>query len=445
MEYEKRILILGASGTVGRKIAQVLSSEKTWKVTGTFHLAAQSANPSRQRANHTRPGERVGENTRACGDAHLAENNFQTHSGGGADRCEMMQFSLEQKGRLEEILEQTQPDVIVSALRGDYELLLETHRKAAAYLNCRRGRMIFLSSANVFDGKTDTVHYEDDTPGSVSEYGNYKIACERLLTEWLGARLSILRLPFVWGQDSPRIRQVREGCRAGRLEVFQGLRSNHAADLQIADYVRWVIGNEKGGIFHVGTSEVTEYLWFIGQMMEGTGWNRPKFVCTETSQTMAVLTAREDLPAFLKWTTRNLLEYLCGQRTTPIGIVRMSRRLPYPCTPEQEIIEESGTVRRIITAAHCFRLHLPLSNGTTEGTEIQEITPVVYQSCMHPEQIRIYPVELEFSEEEILFQVRDQQWKIAADQADSVEILDWEAKVEKKSCIPCTNCGRCSW
>ena len=100
----------------------------------------------------------------------------------------------------------------------------------------------------------------------------------------------------------------------------------------------------------------------------------------------------------------------------------------------------------IITASHTFRI----PNGE------REISPVLYQSCMHPEKIHIDPVQILIDRGEICFQVRNQQWTIRETEASSVELLPWEAKIKKKSCIweakikkksciPCTNCGRCSW
>ena len=134
---------------------------------------------------------------------------------------------------------------------------------------------------------------------------------------------------------------------------------------------------------------------------------------------------------------------------TIIGTVKISRDLPYPCDPEPEIAEENGQIRRIVTASHRFRLHdVPIASSEvpeTAADPVREITPIVYQSCMHPEQIRIYPVERVFTGWGDGFRVRGQQWIISEKDASSVEILDWRAKLEKKSCIPCTNCGKCSW
>ena len=123
------------------------------------------------------------------------------------------------------------------------------------------------------------------------------------------------------------------------------------------------------------------------------------------------------------------------ERQTELGMIKVDMEYPYPCVPPPEIREEKDGKLLIITASHTFRIR----NGKMENS------PVLYQSCMHPEKIHIDPVQIRIDREKIGFQVRNQRWTIRRSEASSVEILPWEAKIKKKSCIPCTNCGRCSW
>ena len=123
------------------------------------------------------------------------------------------------------------------------------------------------------------------------------------------------------------------------------------------------------------------------------------------------------------------------ERQTELGMIKVDMEYPYPCVPPPGIREEKDGKLLIITASHTFRIR----NGE------REISPVLYQSCMQPEKIYIDPVQIRIDRGEICFQVKNQQWTIHKSEASSVEILPWEAKIKKKSCIPCTNCGRCSW
>ena len=122
------------------------------------------------------------------------------------------------------------------------------------------------------------------------------------------------------------------------------------------------------------------------------------------------------------------------EKQTELGAIRVEAEYPYPCVPPPGIREEDGGLE-IVTASHIFQI----GNGETE------ISPVLYQSCMHPEKIHIDPVQIKIGRGEICFRVKNRQWKIRGSEAASVKILPWEAKLKKKSCIPCTNCGKCSW
>ena len=116
----KNILILGASGTVGTMVFEQLSRDENLKIAGTYFSAAR-------------------ENTSS-----------------------LIRFSVEFPNDICSILKQIRPDIVISSLRGDYNKQLIVHENAARYLMANGGRLIYLSTANVFDGVWDQPHYEAD-------------------------------------------------------------------------------------------------------------------------------------------------------------------------------------------------------------------------------------------------------------------------------------------
>ncbi len=266
----KRILILGASGTAGTAILSRLSRCQGYSVFGTYFSHRQDSAAS------------------------------------------MLYFSLEHPEKLYTILAQIRPDIVISCLRGDFNRQMLAHQFVTNYLSSAGGNLIFLSSANVFDGSCDRAHYESDPPNSISEYGQFKIHCESFLQTQLGRRAVILRLPFVWGNHSPRMELLKSGCQAGQLEVYTNLWSNHTSALQIADWIAWVIEEEKSGIFHVGTTDVIAYTSFIAQLIAALGMSQPKFLAQSGPGTMAVLNSRKDVPSNLVWNNARLIASLCG-------------------------------------------------------------------------------------------------------------------------------------
>lgn len=267
----KTILILGASGTAGNALFRRLSRCEDMRIYGTYFSAAQENDPY------------------------------------------MIRFSVEHPDDLCALLEQVRPDTVISALRGDFEKQLKAHEKAAEYLADNNGKMVFLSTANVFDGRLDRPYYETDTPVSVSDYGQFKIRCEDMLRDMIGDRAAVLRLPFVWGRNSPRLQAVKEGCKSGKLEIYADFSCNHVSDIQIADFIEWIIREDKSGIFHVGTSDVTDYSRFIERLTGKMGVEQPELVPREASGVMAVVSRRDDIPDNLKWDSERLIRYLCGE------------------------------------------------------------------------------------------------------------------------------------
>lgn len=71
--------------------------------------------------------------------------------------------------------------------------------------------------------------------------------------------------------------------------------------------------------------------------------------------------------------------------------------------------------------------------------------PVIYQSCMRPEEISVYEMkvtkktehqwEIETHYETCLLEVRGKK----------IEVSDWKAEIHKVDCRKCENCGRCGW
>lgn len=266
----KNILILGASGTVGTVVFKQLSCNENLNIFGTYFSAMQ-------------------ENTSS-----------------------LIHFSVEFPNDICSILKQVRPDIVISSLRGDFDKQLITHENVAKYLMANGGRLIYLSTANVFDGSWNQPHYEDDARISDSDYGKFKMQCEDLIRNRMGNRAILLRLPFVWGKNSPRFQEVKAGCETGQLRVYTDFFSNHVSDIQIAQTVQWIINEDKDGIFHVGTSDVISYQCFIEQLITAMGMKKPEFVFQKNAGIMAVLSNRKDIPHELKWNNKKLLQYLCS-------------------------------------------------------------------------------------------------------------------------------------
>ena len=104
-----------------------------------------------------------------------------------------------------EILNAVKPTVIISTLRGNFNTQVIQHQHIIEYILNYNSKLIFLSSANVFDAYSKFPSYENEKTLSNSVYGHFKIKIENMLMKLPKKNWSILRLPMVFGPQSPSL------------------------------------------------------------------------------------------------------------------------------------------------------------------------------------------------------------------------------------------------
>ena len=181
------------------------------------------------------------------------------------------QFKLEQDDAVE-IIEAVKPSIIISALRGDFAAQITTHRHMTDYVKSAKCKIIFLSSANVFDAYSKYPSYENDTTLSNSVYGHFKIKIENTLMKLPKRKVAILRLPMVFGSGSPRIREIKAQLEnEDFIEVFPNLIMNVTTDSKVTQQIHYIINRGKWGVFHLGSSDLVHHDDFFREMVDLIG------------------------------------------------------------------------------------------------------------------------------------------------------------------------------
>ena len=267
----KKILVLGASGFIGKAICEELSKEH--EVYGTYY------------SNKIKP-----------------------------EGTMMLKLDIGNEDQLNNILQTVEPDVVVSSLRGDYVYQLEAHRNLAGYLDQHGIRLFYLSSANVYDAVTDKAHVESDPVGSSSDYGKFKIKCERLLHETMGPLVTILRLPMVFGKESKRILDIKEGLkRGGPLVVYSDFYLNVHANTLLAKQLAYLIDEDAEGIIHLGSHDVVAYKTAMSLLIKELGYEGIPLQferIQEQPYYMAVITEKSILPVDLMFSVEQIVDAL---------------------------------------------------------------------------------------------------------------------------------------
>lgn len=272
------ILLLGASGLCGSCIKEYLS-KKGYRVTGTYH--------------------------RMCGE-------YEKDSS-------MIQFSVEDGEKIQAILRSSAPQVIISCLRGQFQRQLEIYKILSEYVSKSESRrLIYFSTANVFDGAQGCVHYEMDETKAVSLYGRFKRDCEKLLQEKLGKQAVILRISMVWDRDCPRLKEWEQNILSHRSQtVYKNYFLNLTVPEQIARYICNILSRDLTGIFHVGTLDTIEHIELYRQLMEKWKGRDVKLQIGEElskPEYLAVLPSREDVPKELDWKIQQVIDIVKGRQ-----------------------------------------------------------------------------------------------------------------------------------
>lgn len=232
------------------------------------------------------------------------------------DNMSMIPYELDDMEGLSDILQKINPDVIISCLTGNFTKLVLLHTTISEYIKRKEnGRLIFLSSANVFDGALEKAHFEKDEPKAASEYGKFKIQCEKIICGVLGERGIIIRIPEIYGKNCPRVLKLKEAVQTHNpIKTFQNLYVNYTTDRQIAEWIAYIIENDLTGIFHIGTKDMSDYVAFQKKLVDKLSPGQPFFEITKEPLrlTQAVLPGRNEIPNSMQLHVEDVIHHITG-------------------------------------------------------------------------------------------------------------------------------------
>lgn len=267
-----RILILGASGFIGNAIYKELLGY--FRTFGTYRIPRK-----------------------------IYENNNQ-----------FFQYNVEEDD-VYDILEATKPTIIISCIRGEFRAQTIAHQHISEYLLVHNCKLIFLSSANVFDAYSKYPSYELDKTLSGSVYGHFKIKIENMLLRLPKRKVAIVRLPMVLGSQSPRLKELKQHLEdKTAIEIFPNIIMNVTTDSKLTQQIHYIINQNKYGIFHLGSTDLVhhdDYFRDIVTLITSKVDVHYKLVyTTNEDRYLAVLPKFNKLPEHLEITSMEVLEDL---------------------------------------------------------------------------------------------------------------------------------------
>ena len=269
-EGRKKILILGGSGFLGNAIYKELRSY--FNTYGTYNSARRTFEENQQ----------------------------------------FFKYDLEEDD-IYQLLEKSRPQIIISALRGNFAAQVQAHQHMVEYISKNKCKLFFISSANVFDAYSKYPSYENDKTLSESIYGRMKIRIENMLLRLPKEKMAILRVPMVFGNTSPRIKEIKSSIWNNEtIEVFPNLIMNVTYDGKLTQQIHYLINRDKSGIYHLGSSDLVHHEDFIKDILERIGDFNPIFkrvYTTNEDRYLAVLPKVNQLPKNLQTNLQEIIDH----------------------------------------------------------------------------------------------------------------------------------------
>ncbi len=266
----KKILILGGSGFIGNAIYKELCNY--FDTYGTYNSARRSFEKNQQFFKYD-----------------MAEDDI---------------FQL---------LEKVRPNIIISAVRGNFAAQVQAHQHITEYLVQNDCSLYFISSANVFDAYSKYPSYENDKTLSESVYGRLKIRIENMLLRLPKKKAAILRVPMVFGNTSPRIKEIKKFILENKpVEVFPNLILNVTSDDRLTQQIHYLINRNKTGVFHLGSKDLIHHEEFLKEIIDRIGTFNPIYKRVYTSNEdryLAVLPKDNKLPKNLQISYQDIIDH----------------------------------------------------------------------------------------------------------------------------------------
>ena len=212
-----------------------------------------------------------------------------------------------------QLLEDIRPNIIISALRGDFGAQIQAHQHITEYVAKHNCKIFFFSSANVFDAYSKYPSYEYEKTLSESIYGRLKIKIENMLLRLPKKKAAILRVPMVFGNTSPRIKEMKQAIWNNEaIEVFPNLIINVTNDDKLSQQVHYLINRNKFGIYHLGSTDLVHHEDFIREVVDRIGSFNPiykRVFTTNEERFLAVLPKDHLLPKNLQLSYQDVIDH----------------------------------------------------------------------------------------------------------------------------------------
>lgn len=210
------------------------------------------------------------------------------------------------------ILNKLNPDIIISGLKGNFNLQVKYYDKIIKYCEAFNSKLMFISSSSVFDSFVNFPSYEEDKTFSQSIYGRFNIHIENKLFRMKSSNWTINRSAMIFSSKSKRIDQIKESIiNLSPIEIFPNLIININSENLLAKHLHYMISRNLNGIFHHGSKDLINHEELIKIIIEKLNLKAVKFkyvYTTNNNRYISLLSNKNSFPKHLNFTFDSILE-----------------------------------------------------------------------------------------------------------------------------------------
>ena len=203
------------------------------------------------------------------------------------------------------ILTNLKPDVVISGLRGNFNLQVIFYELLIGYCEKNKTKLMFLSSSNVFDSFINYPSYEEDKTFSRSVYGRFNIHIENKILRMKNKNWCINRSSMIFSKNSKRINDLKENLKKSiSIEIFPNLIININSERYLSKQIHYIISRNLGGIFHHGSDDLInheELIKIILSKLNPTDYNFKYVFTTNENRYLSLLSKSNKFPEHLNF------------------------------------------------------------------------------------------------------------------------------------------------
>lgn len=142
---------------------------------------------------------------------------------------------------------------------------------AHACLRCN-AQMVYISSNEVFDGRSDRPYLETDPPHPINPYGSSKRAGEQMAATYLRNQLYVVRTSWVFGGGYTFPEKIIAAAdKHGELRVVKDEVSNPTYAPDLAQAIVELVRSQQTGIYHLSNSGPASRFEFAQEVLRLAG------------------------------------------------------------------------------------------------------------------------------------------------------------------------------